>query len=44
MTERFLDRCISILVAAVLLLAVMPSLILPTRATHTAPPPNFLPL
>jgi hypothetical protein len=43
MTGRFVDHGLRILAAVALLLAVMSSPILPTRAFRTAPPPNFLP-
>jgi hypothetical protein len=44
MTGRLVDRVIRILAAvALLLLAVMSSPVPPARASHTAPPPNFLP-
>jgi hypothetical protein len=42
MTERFVNHGIGI-VAAVALLAVMSSPILPTRASHTAPSAHYLP-
>jgi hypothetical protein len=42
MTGRFVDHGIRIL-AAVALLAVMSSPIRPTRASHTAPSPDYLP-
>ncbi len=43
MTGRFVDHGIRVLAAVALLLAVMSSPILPTSASQTAPPPNYLP-
>jgi hypothetical protein len=43
MTRRFVDHGTCILAAVALLLAVMSSQIRPTRASHTAPPPNYFP-
>jgi hypothetical protein len=43
MTGRFVDHGIRILAALALLLAVMSSPIRPTRASHTAPAPTYLP-
>ena len=43
MSRRFVDHGIRILAAVALLLAVMSSSIRPTRASHTAPSPNYLP-
>lgn len=43
MTKRFVDHGLRILLAVALTLAVMSSPILPTRVSHTAPPPNYLP-
>jgi hypothetical protein len=43
MTGRLVDHGIRILAALALLLAVLSSPVLATSASHTAPPPNFLP-
>jgi hypothetical protein len=43
MTGRFVNHGICILAAVALLLAVMASPFRPTRASHPAPSPNYLP-
>jgi hypothetical protein len=43
MTRRFIDHGIPILAVVALLLAVISSPVRPTRASHAAPPPNYLP-